>query len=255
MWPQEVAHQDVTGLIADSWEARLLLLCSELCLASGIFKFLNRTPVWSLQDYIVITYTHGAHLTFPSVSFGFYFIPLAHPTSRNEEGHSMTVQKKDAGTSSSLKKWHVFLVFYVSPCFSVHYWLFHTLCYRALRLSLMYQNTVTVFVMYIVSRIKWNEMKWNVGSGCGQVYRVAMFYLVVYHWILNVRCCVWINGKRVQNVCFINKTPKGMIHLKKSWKPYSDSTIYFQTWIWNLVLKFFWFHTYCVPTHTEESKR
>lgn len=59
------------------------------------------------------------------------------------------------GLQAPLKSGGVFfLVFYVSPCFSVHCWLSHMLCYEALYLSLMYHDTVTVLVMYTVSRIK-----------------------------------------------------------------------------------------------------
>lgn len=180
MWPQEAAHsQDAAGLTVDSREARLLLLCSELCLANRIFKFLNCRPVWSLQDYIIIMDTHDAHLTFPSISFGFCFVPLAHPTSWNEEGHSMTVQKGCRDFKLPWKVTFFFLCFTFLLVFSVHTWLFPMLCYGALCLSLMYQNTVTVFVMYIVSRIKW-----NVGSGC----LVVVFNSLVLVVSLNLKC-------------------------------------------------------------------
>lgn len=121
----------VTGPVVDFREARLVLLCSELRLANRILKYLQCRPIWSLQDYIVIMDTHDAHFTFPKVSFGFCFILLAHPTSWNEEGHSMTVQKGCRDFKLSWK-WHFSLCFCVSYCFSVHYWLSNMLCYGTL---------------------------------------------------------------------------------------------------------------------------
>lgn len=53
----------------------------------------------------------------------------------------------------------------------------------------------------------------------------------------------------------LKKAPQGMIHLKKIWKPYLDSTIYFQTWIWNSVLEFFIFHTHHTTIQNEDLKR
>lgn len=75
--------------------------------------------------------TRDAHFTFPEVSFVSYLILFAHPTSWNEEDHSMTVQKGCGDFKLSLK-WHLSLCFYVSYCFSVHYWLSDMLCYGIL---------------------------------------------------------------------------------------------------------------------------
>lgn len=97
------AKKVVTGLQANFREARLVLLCSELCLANRILKYLRCRLIRSLQDYIVIRDTHDAHFTFPKVSFICYFILFAHPTSWNEEGHSMTVQKGCKDFKLSLK--------------------------------------------------------------------------------------------------------------------------------------------------------
>lgn len=120
-WPQEVAHSQNA---AELWLGPAKLdsgyFAVSSCLASRI-KFLKRRASWSLRGYIVITDTWcTSHV--PRVSLGFYFIPLAHPTSWNEEGHSMTVQK---GCRDFELPWTVtfFLCFSVS-CFSVHYWLF-----------------------------------------------------------------------------------------------------------------------------------
>lgn len=150
------AKQVVTELQADFREARHALLCNQLCLANRTRKHLRCRPIWSLQDYIVIVDTRGAHFTFPKVSFVFYFLLFAHPTSRNEEGHSMTVQKGCRDFKLPLKR-PFSLCFYVSYCFSVHYWLSrHALLWNSFHLCPMYWNIVVVFVTRTVSRIKWN---------------------------------------------------------------------------------------------------
>lgn len=165
MWPQEAAHsQDAAGLTVDSREARLLLLCSELCLANRIFKFLNCRPVWSLQDYIVIMDTHDAHLTFPSISFGFCFVPLAHPTSWNEEVHSMTVQKGCRDFKLPWKVTFFFLVFYISPCFFCAHLAFpHALLWSPLLVSNVSKYCYSLCNVYCLK----NKMKcgvWVFGS-------------------------------------------------------------------------------------------
>lgn len=115
-----------------------------------------------MQTYLIssgLYCNHGYPWCTFHISKGFFcflfysFLLIPHPGMKTTAWQC----KKDAETSSSLLKWHFSLCFYVSYCFSVHYWLSDMLCYGIFfYLCLMYGNTVIVSVMYIVSRIKWN---------------------------------------------------------------------------------------------------
>lgn len=141
-------------------EARFRLFCSELWLARRI-KFLKRRPSWSLRGYIVIMGTWCTSRV-PKGFFRVLFYPFGSSYILEWRRPQHDSAKRMQGLRAPLNR-DIFLVFFSVSCFSVHYWLFHMLCYGALCLSLMYQNTVTVFVMYIVSRIKGNEM-WGPGT-------------------------------------------------------------------------------------------
>lgn len=50
------------------------------------------------------------------------------------------------------------------------------------------------------------------------------------------------------------KDPTRHDSFKNFESPIQIPQVYFQTWIWNVALKFFIAHTYCVPVHNEKLK-
>lgn len=175
MRPQEkyaVAHsQDVTGLMVDSWEARLMLLCSKLCLANRIFEFLKCRPVGSLQGYIVIMDTRcTSHVSERFFWVLFYSFGSSHIPEWRRPQHVSA--KRMRGLQAPLKS-DIFF-----PCV-FRFFLFlcallaspHALLWSPLLVSNVWKCCYSLCNVYCLE----NKMKWNVGSGCWQVYWIAWF--------------------------------------------------------------------------------
>lgn len=141
-----------------------------------------------MQTYLIssgLYYNHGYPWCTFHISKGFFcflfysFLLIPHPGMKTTAWQC----KKDAETSSSLLKWHFSLCFYVSYCFSVHYWLSDMLCYGIffLLVSNVREYCNSLCNVYCL------ENKMKCGSR-GNWWLFALFWL--YRWILNVWRCV-----------------------------------------------------------------